>query len=236
MRPSCAFSAGTPIARKNKNFEELLKDPGMAQSLLQKLRIKSGDRIVVLNPPDGNILAREIPSSVVWGRQLRGTFRQIHCFVRSSSELKRIAPRAIPFLDSGGLLWIYFPKKTSGIQTDLSRDHGWEALSKARFSAVSLIGLDETWSGFAFRPSRREQRPGAALPSPEVEKYIDRARRTVKLPRDVRAALKRHRAASLRFETLSYTHRKEYIEWILGAKQKETRKRRTAIMVERLKQ
>jgi hypothetical protein len=208
----------------------------MAQSLLQKLRIKSGDRIVVLDPPDGNVLAREIPSIVVRGKQLRGKFRQIHCFVRSSAGLKRIALRAIPFLDSGGLLWIYFPKKTSGIQTDLSRDHGWEELIKARFSAVSLIGLDETWSAFAFRLSQREQRPAVNRPSPEVEKFIDRARRVVKLPRDVRAALNMRKAASLRFEALSYTHRKEYIEWILSAKQEETRKRRIAIMTERLAQ
>lgn len=208
----------------------------MAQSLLQKLRIKPGDRIVVLNPPHGNILAREIPSSVARGKQLRGTFRQIHCFVHSSAGLKRIALRTMPFLDSGGLLWIYFPKKSSGIQTDLSRDHGWDELSKARFSTVSLIGLDGTWSGFAFRQSRGEGRPRAKLPSPRIEKYIDRARRIVKLPRDVKVALDMHKAASLRFGKLSYTHRKEYIEWILGAKQMATRERRIAFMIERLKQ
>jgi hypothetical protein len=207
----------------------------MAQPLLKKLRIKSGDRVVVLNSPKGNILAREIPSSTSGGQHLRGTFGQIHCFIRSSADLNRIALRAVPFLGSGGLLWIYFPKKTSGIQTDLSRDQGWGNLRKAGFSTVSLIGLDDTWSGFGFRRSAGKPRPAAKLHPPQVEEFIDRERRIVRLPRDVKAALNWHKASSLRFKALSYTHRKEILKWILGAKQEETRKRRIAAMMERLK-
>jgi hypothetical protein len=207
----------------------------MAQTLLQKLRIRTGDRVAVLNAPDtATGLTMEIPLDVSVSHELQGTFQQIHCFVRNSAELDNLFPQAIPALEASGLLWIYFPKKSSKIQTDLSRDAGWERPGKAGFHAVSLIGLDDTWSAFAFRrgdtPVSRPARQGSS----DRTKYIDQARRTIRLPADVRKAFKTRTNAARAFHALSFTHRREYIEWVLDARQAETRTRRIRKLVAEL--
>ncbi len=64
----------------------------------------------------------------------------------------------------------------------------------------------------------------------------DTAPRTVKVPADVSRALRTIPAARDFFQSLSFTHKRKYIEWIGGAKQTETRKRRIARMLELLQQ
>ncbi len=47
--------------------------------------------------------------------------------------------------------WAAYPKKTSGIDTDITRDHGWEALNAAGLRPVRQIAIDDTWSALRFR-------------------------------------------------------------------------------------
>jgi hypothetical protein len=49
------------------------------------------------------------------------------------------------------VLWLAYPKKSSGVKTDLSRDAGWPPLEAADFLPVTQISLDETWSALRFR-------------------------------------------------------------------------------------
>ena len=52
------------------------------------------------------------------------------------------------------MLWISFPKGTSKIQTDLTRDKGWEILQELELKWIHLVSVNETWSAFALRPYR----------------------------------------------------------------------------------
>jgi hypothetical protein len=54
------------------------------------------------------------------------------------------------------LLWISFPKGSSKIQTDLTRDKGWDSVRDLKW--VTLVSVDETWSAFSLRPYK----PGEA--------------------------------------------------------------------------
>jgi hypothetical protein len=63
---------------------------------------------------------------------------------------------------------------------------------------------------------------------------LDTEPRTVELPADLRSALEGDAAASSAFDTLSFTHRREYVEWVEEAKRPETRARRIAATVERV--
>jgi hypothetical protein len=56
----------------------------------------------------------------------------------------------------------------------------------------------------------------------------DIARRTVTLPKELRTALSRNPTARVTFTKLSYTHKREYAEWVAEAKKDETRKRRAS--------
>jgi hypothetical protein len=196
----------------------------MAQTLLQKLHIRSGDRVAVLNAPDSATgLTMEIPLDVSVSHELQGTFQQIHCFVSTRGELERLVPQAIPALESSGFFWIYFPKKSSKIQTDLSRDSGWDRMGEAGFRPVSLIALDDTWSALAFRRTSAVPVRSPSRNHPHNRKYVDRKKRTVALPPDLKKEFARSRKAAESFQSLSYTHRREYVEWIRNAKRPETR-------------
>jgi hypothetical protein len=76
----------------------------------------------------------------------------------------------------------------------------------------------------------------AAGDSVTVELELDDEPRTVEVPDDLRAALGGDEPAAAAFDRLSYTHRHEYVEWITEAKREETRARRLAKTLERLRQ
>jgi bacteriocin resistance YdeI/OmpD-like protein/uncharacterized protein DUF1905 len=62
----------------------------------------------------------------------------------------------------------------------------------------------------------------------DVEVELDDAPREVEVPPELAAVLKRDPEAARAFETLSFTHRKEYARWIAEAKRAETKERRLA--------
>jgi uncharacterized protein YdeI (YjbR/CyaY-like superfamily) len=76
----------------------------------------------------------------------------------------------------------------------------------------------------------RENAGAAAGETVEVELELDTNPRTVRLPKDLASALDDEARAA--FDRMSYTHRKEYVEWIKEAKREETRRRRIAKAVE----
>ncbi|HVN76261.1 MAG TPA: hypothetical protein VMT19_08100 [Thermoanaerobaculaceae bacterium] len=126
-------------------------------ALAKKMRLKAGARAAVIGAPGGylNALA-PLPARVEVSETLDGRFDWIQVFVRTRAELARLAPGCVEALAEDGLLWVSFPKGTSGIQTDLTRDEGWDALADAGLKWVMLISVDSTWSAF----SLRRHRPG----------------------------------------------------------------------------
>jgi hypothetical protein len=67
-----------------------------------------------------------------------------------------------------------------------------------------------------------------------VTMELDDEPRTVRVPADLRAALREDLAAKEAFAKLSYSHRREYVQWVEEAKRPETRARRIAATVERV--
>jgi Bacteriocin-protection, YdeI or OmpD-Associated/Domain of unknown function (DUF1905) len=68
-----------------------------------------------------------------------------------------------------------------------------------------------------------------------VTMEVDTEPRTVRVPADLRAALAGDAGAKAAFAKLSYTHRREYVEWVEEAKRPDTRTRRIAATVERVR-
>jgi len=69
-----------------------------------------------------------------------------------------------------------------------------------------------------------------------VTMEIDPEARTVAVPDDLNAALDAHAEARARFDKLSYSHQKEYVEWIESAKKEETRQKRITSAIEKITQ
>ncbi len=78
--------------------------------------------------------------------------------MKNRAELDRLVPRVVKALKPESLLWVSFPKGTSKIQTDLTRDQGWDVVRKVGLKWITLVSVNETWSAFALRPYR----PGEA--------------------------------------------------------------------------
>jgi hypothetical protein len=94
------------------------------------------------------------------------------------------------------------------------------------------------YGGRYFLPLSRQNREAAGVAAGErisVELEADTEERTVDVPGDLRAALDANTEARAAFDSLSYSHRKEYADWVAEAKREETRARRIAQTLERLR-
>jgi hypothetical protein len=124
----------------------------MAAPLAKRMQVKAGQRILAVNAPEGYAaLLGDLPEDAELAT--RGEPRNadhVHVFVRDSAELARLGPTAIAGVDAGAVTWIAYPKKTSGVSTDLTRDRGWEAVT-GDIDAVSQVAVDDTWSALRFK-------------------------------------------------------------------------------------
>jgi hypothetical protein len=136
--------------------------------LLKKLKLKPGQRAVVLRPPPGYFEELgPLPDRTEMTTRLTGTFDWLQVFVKSKAELDALVPRLKRSLKPESLLWISFPKGTSSLQTDLTRDAGWDALARIDLKWVSLVSVDSTWSAFALRPYKPGEERKAPRPAPK---------------------------------------------------------------------
>lgn len=91
--------------------------------------------------------------------------------------------------------------------------------------------------GRFFVPLSAENREAAGLAAGDevdVEITLDTAPREMKAPDDLAEALRASPEAESFFESLSFSHKRSYVDWIVGVKKDETRQRRVAQAVELL--
>ena len=127
--------------------------------LAKKLKLKPNQRAGLIHPPEGYVEAlMPLPDGVDLSQQLNGQFDWIQLFVRTKAELDAIIHLVAAALKPESLVWISFPKGSSTIQTDLTRDKGWELLQQENLKWINLVSVDDTWSAFSLRPYK----PGEA--------------------------------------------------------------------------
>ena len=129
-----------------------------AAALAKKLKLQAGLRAVVLGAPPGYVERLATVDGVVLSTTLDGRFDWIQVFVRTSAELADIVKPVTSAIAPAGRVWICYPKGSSKIQTDLTRDKGWQPLDGGDLMWLSLVSIDETWSAFGLRPYK----PGEA--------------------------------------------------------------------------
>ena len=126
----------------------------MASGMMEKLQLKAGQRLTLVNPPQNmqqslSDQMAEIKVSDALSVQPDGVLS----FVRTKEEVLALAPAVFQSVKSGGLVWIAYPKGGSGIATDLNRDSLWAALDSSGWRPVRNVAIDEIWSALRFRPS-----------------------------------------------------------------------------------
>jgi hypothetical protein len=207
----------------------------MEEGLFKKFRIKQGDKLYLVNAPsDFRQTMGELPDEAKISPSKNA--QQVHWFVKDTGEVKTQVEKVLALLNEGSLLWVYFPKGSSKIQTDLTRDKGWDLLTRPELKWMALVSFDETWSAFALKKDSSPEVVTRKVEQQEFPEYIDPVKKTVKIPEDLEEAFIKKDKLKNRFLALAYSHKKEYVHWILSAKREETRIARINGTLEMLEQ
>jgi hypothetical protein len=126
--------------------------------LPRKLGIREGSLVALLGAPaDFKATLGDLPAGVGIGRAGRGPYDLIILFTKRRAQLERELARLAPRLRADGGLWIAWPKKSSGVGTDLDQSAVMEVGLATGLVDDKVAAIDETWSGLRF-VVRRENR------------------------------------------------------------------------------
>jgi hypothetical protein len=131
--------------------------------LMTKLRLQPGMNAAVVNPPDGYLESLALPAGMTISASPDETSDFVQLFVRDSKELARFIGPVLGIVGPNCVLWFCYPKQSSGIRSDLTRDEGWQALYAAGWRGVASIAIDDIWSGVRFRPGKLDDNDEAAF-------------------------------------------------------------------------
>ena len=119
--------------------------------LAKKLGIKEGSRIALVNAPENfRTELGELPDRVDFVKRLTNSLDIIVFFVLSERELAREFAKLAHKLTANGMIWIAWPKKSSGVKTDLTFEPVQRIGLDAGLVDVKICAVDETWSGLKF--------------------------------------------------------------------------------------
>jgi hypothetical protein len=129
--------------------------------LPQKLGIKPGLTVVTINTPKNyrRLLGR-IPEGVTFSNRLRSDSSFVHVFIEERRELERRLPVLGDKIAHAGTVWVSWPKRSSGVPTDVTEDVIRAVALPLGFVDVKVCAIDETWSGLKLMV-RRENRKRA---------------------------------------------------------------------------
>jgi hypothetical protein len=118
------------------------------KALGQKLGIQSWTRVKPRNAP-GNYqqLLRGVPKDVVISTRLRRPIDIVHIFSIARAHLVAELRRALEEIEQDGAIWVSWPKKASGLRTDLTEDVVRQVALPLGLVDVKVCAVDETWSG-----------------------------------------------------------------------------------------
>jgi hypothetical protein len=125
----------------------------MNAEFFKKLHLEPGQHFLALNVPDGYVPTLADATGVKADTQARrGDFYEcVHLFVTKVSELEQFGPVALNALVDDGFFWVSYPKKSSGLQSEISRDENWDLLLREGWRPVTALSVDDTWSCLRFR-------------------------------------------------------------------------------------
>jgi hypothetical protein len=122
--------------------------PGYGGPLVKKLGFKPGFTVAYVNAPDDfDGLLGELPDDVTVRRQLRGPLDLIVCFVTARRDLERRLPKLRAALRPAGMLWIAWPKRASGVPTDMTEDVVRDVALPTGLVDTKVAAISDVWSG-----------------------------------------------------------------------------------------
>ena len=208
----------------------------MENALLKKLYFKPGFKVVLGTLPEqGESVLGDI-SSISLESAASENFEGLVLFVKNSEELGDALNSWAAKIKTDMIVWIAYPKKSSGIRTDLKMEK-WPELEKYGLSPCGSAAIDDTWTGMRIKLSADMKSSGTGntqIKTNEFSEFIDVDNKKVYPPADLSKMFLQHPNAGAFFKELAYSHQKEYVLWILTAKQDATRINRLQKAIEML--
>jgi hypothetical protein len=207
-------------------------------TLAKKLQIKPGKSWLLFNAPANYLATLEpLPDGTTIAYKAKGQFDGVQLFAKDAADLASSLKKIAPVLKPDTVFWIIYPKKSSGIKSDLEMMGSWDEVAKYGLRIVASAAVDDTWTALRFRPlgqSKISDGGNQSIRQNEFSAYIDVDNKQVKLPPIIAKILQKESKAMAFYQQLSYSNKKEYVLWILTAKQEKTRDERLGKLVEKL--
>lgn len=137
--------------------------------LAKKLGIADGSTVAVLGAPPGflDLLGETLPGTAVVRSRASGTAHVVVSFHTERAHLEARVPTLVRTLDVDGGLWIAWPKRASGVPTDVTEDTVREVFLPLGLVDNKVCAIDDTWSGLRVvwrKELRAERRALGARP------------------------------------------------------------------------
>jgi len=126
--------------------------------LARKLGLGEGHRVLLVGAPQGfEGLLEPLPAGVVVTRRAGDRLDAVIFFSRQRAAIERRHEALARRLTPAGMLWLAWPKRASGVPTDVTEDVLRAVLLPSGMVDTKVCAIDETWSGLRF-VRRRELR------------------------------------------------------------------------------
>lgn len=131
--------------------------------LFQKLGIQPGSRVKTGDAPSSYLaLLAPIPEGARISSRLRAPVDIWHLFVRSRSKLEARLGRCQSEITQSGMVWVSWPKKASGVRSDVTEDVVREVALPLGLVDVKVCAVDEVWSGLKLVIRGSNRKPSAS--------------------------------------------------------------------------
>jgi hypothetical protein len=121
-------------------------------SIVKKLDIRQGDRIIIINAPPPLLHEMHKVEGLEWKED--GEADYIHIFVTEQSTLQEMIPMYLNCLAEKGKFWVSWPKLSARIPGDLNREIVREIMLQTGLVDTKVCAVDETWSALKFMHRR----------------------------------------------------------------------------------
>ena len=134
------------------------------RSVVQKLGLKPGFCIFVDGAPAAyTAVVGDLPDDVRIAAKLKPSLDMVHVFATAAAALRKKLPACREAIAPDGMVWVSWPKKSSGVPTDVTEHVVRDTALSLGLVDIKVCAIDETWSGLklVIPVAQREAKPVA---------------------------------------------------------------------------
>ena len=122
------------------------------KTLAQKLMIKEGRRVLLVDPPDGySATLGDLPEQATVATESSEPVDIIQVFVKNRQELEAQLSKLKPLVKAKGMIWVTYYKGTSKTKTDINRDSIAAYARSLGMEGIAMISIDDDWSALRLK-------------------------------------------------------------------------------------